>query len=63
MSAISRILALLATVTHQSFERMPPAERCRCADLLRHVAEMAEPPPATPKFGGLVDRKGSRSDG
>ena len=55
MSIASKARDLVSVLTAADFAVMPPAERRRFADLLRHIAKMAEPPPAQPKAGVLID--------
>src|SRR5688572_1705629 len=45
MTIVTKVAALLVAVRRQDIERLSPAERQRLADLCRHVAAMAEPPP------------------
>ena len=54
MTLVSKVRALLVAVTPAEFAGMSPVERRRAADLLRHVADMAEPR-IEPKAGVLHD--------
>ena len=44
MSFARKIIALLEGLKNASFDDMPPAERRRAADMLRWLADKAEPP-------------------
>jgi hypothetical protein len=58
-SPIAKIDALLAGITKADIARMPPANRLRLAQALRHIADIADPPPngtaEIPKAGILGD--------
>ena len=59
LSPITKVDALLAGMTRADIEKMPPAHRQRLAQALRHIADIADPPPKaaaqTPKGGILGD--------
>jgi hypothetical protein len=59
LSPIAKIDALLAGITKADIARMPPANRRRLAQVLRHIADLADPPPKRtveiPKAGILRD--------
>jgi hypothetical protein len=44
LSSIEKIDALMAGVTRADIQRMPPAHRQRLAQVLRHIADLADPP-------------------
>jgi hypothetical protein len=46
MALATRVLALLEQLTREDIEALSPAERQRLAQLLRHLAGFADPPPA-----------------
>jgi hypothetical protein len=63
MTLVTRIKALLIAIEPRDFDAMAPAERRRTADLLRHTADMAEPPPAPARPGVLHELgRGIRAD-
>ena len=63
MSITDQAHAYLGFLEPKDFERMPPAQRQRFADLCRHVALLAEPPVQRPRSGVLYDlRVGVRPD-
>jgi hypothetical protein len=62
LTSIEKIDALMAGVTRADIERMPPAHRQRLAQVLRHIAHLADPPKVhSPKAGILAElRDGQR---
>jgi hypothetical protein len=46
MRLVQEVMRLLGQLTREDIEAMPPAERERLAQLLRHVAGFAADPPA-----------------
>jgi hypothetical protein len=63
MSVAEKAAALLEAITREEVDAMPPAARRRFAALARRAAEMADPPPETPKAGILSDlRRGIRAE-
>jgi hypothetical protein len=65
VAALSKIDALLAGVTRAEIQAMPPAYRQRLAQVLRHIADLADPPERRerPKTGVLADlHDGKRAD-
>ena len=64
MLLIEKIDALLAGVTRSEVEHLAPAQRQRLAFVLRHIANLADPPNAdAPKAGILADlKRGVRSE-
>ena len=53
MSVIEKTVALLSALSPADVQAMPPIERRRFADLLRHWAKLADKS-ATPKSGVLA---------
>jgi hypothetical protein len=67
ISLIAKIDGLLAGITKADIARMPPGNRLRLAQALRHIADIADPPPKgaveIPKAGILSDLgKGARAE-
>ena len=65
ISPIDKIDALLAGISKANIVGMPPANRRRLAQALRHVADLADPPqrPEPPRSGILADLKsGARTE-
>jgi hypothetical protein len=63
--AIAKIEALLSGVRRPDIEQMPPAQRQHLAQVLRHIADLADPPKRReqPKTGVLADlHDGRRAD-
>jgi hypothetical protein len=62
LTSIEKIDALVAGVTRADIQRMPPAHRQRLAQVLRHIADLADPPrPQSPGAGVLAElRDGQR---
>jgi hypothetical protein len=46
LASIEKIDALVAGVTKAEIQRMPPAHRQRLAQVLRYIADLADPPKA-----------------
>ena len=55
MSVIQKTVALLTHLTEANVQSLPPAERRRFADILKHWASVADRP--APKAGVLLDLK------
>jgi hypothetical protein len=64
LASIEKIDALVAGVTKDDIQRMPPAHRQRLAQVLRYIADLADPPRVHgPKAGVLAElRDGQRVD-
>jgi hypothetical protein len=64
LTSIEKIDALMAGVTRADIQRMPPTHRQRLAQVLRHVADLADPPKVhSPKAGVLAQlRDGQRGE-
>ena len=64
LTSIEKIDALMAGVTRADIQRMPPAHRQRLAQVLRYIADLADPPKAhSPKAGVLAElRDGQRGE-
>jgi hypothetical protein len=62
LTSIEKIDALMAGITRADIQRMPPAHRQRLAQVLRHIADLADPPKVhSPKAGVLAElRDGQR---
>ena len=62
LTSIEKIDALMAGVTRADIQRMPPTHRQRLAQVLRYIADLADPPKAhSPKVGVLAElRDGQR---
>jgi hypothetical protein len=61
---IEKVDALLSSVTRADIEHLAPAQRRRLAAVLRHIANLADPPKQEqPKSGVLADlRRGVRAE-
>jgi hypothetical protein len=59
---VEKIDALLNGVTRKDIEHLRPAQRQRLAAVLRHIANLADPPqkPEEPKTGVLFDLRDGR---
>jgi hypothetical protein len=55
--AIQKLDAMMSGVTRSEIEQLSPAHRQRLAQVLRHIADLADPPkkPDTPSSGVLCD--------
>jgi hypothetical protein len=65
LTSIQKIDALMAGITRAEIQAMPPAYRQRLAQVLRHIADLADPPERRerPKTGVLADlHDGKRAD-
>ena len=61
MSVIEKTVALLTLLKPADVQALPPFERRRFSDLLKHLADVADRP-APPKAGVLCDlRRGDRA--
>jgi hypothetical protein len=62
LTSIAKIDALAAGVTRADIQKMPPAHRQRLAQVLRYIADLADPPEAhSPNAGVLAElRDGQR---
>ncbi len=62
LTSVEKIDALVAGVTKAEIQRMPPAHRQRLAQVLRYIADLADPPKVHgPKAGVLAElRDGQR---
>jgi hypothetical protein len=63
MLLVEKVSALLSGVSRRDIEHLRPAQRQRLAWVLRHIADLADPPkPAPPKEGVLADlHRGNRA--
>lgn len=65
LTSIQKIDAMMAGVTRAEIQAMPPAYRQRLAQMLRHIADLADPPKKRElaKSGVLGDlHDGKRAD-
>jgi hypothetical protein len=54
LSSVDKIDGLLASITLDDIEKLPPANRRRLAQMLRHAADIADPPSKPPPTGGVL---------
>jgi hypothetical protein len=62
VAALTKIDALVAGVTRAEIQALPPAHGQRLAQVLRHIADVADPPkkPERLKTGVLADLRGGQ---
>jgi hypothetical protein len=58
LTSIEKIDALMAGLTRADIERMPPAHRQRLAQVLRHIAHLAEAAGPSPDRRSVATRYG-----
>jgi hypothetical protein len=54
LRSAQKLEALVGAITREDFSKLPPAQRKHLAQLLRFIADLADPPKPAPEPGPLA---------